>query len=216
LDFQEVARILPWGMKPSAPSMGTLFLADYPKVSYPLFPYHEAALMIHVCTPLGEGRHCCWIIVDDDPALILGRELLGFPKKTGRFTFEEQEGNIRASVSRRGITVASIAAVRKESETAPLPVFDYKTFHIGGMGQFMAVSPIWLFRPKEKIHESYRAEVRLTIEESDCDPIKRMVAGDPQNGRIVVMDIPGDSHYLLPVGVAGPVWFGRTFAMRTR
>jgi acetoacetate decarboxylase len=216
LDFREVKRILPWGMRPSSPPMGTLFFANYPVVSYPLFPYKEAALMVHVRTPLGRGRHCCWIIVDDDPAMILGREMLGFPKKTGTFAFEEKKGHISASITRRGVTVMSMKATRGAVETSPRPVFNIKTFHTGGMGQYMAFSPVWMFRPREVIHESYRADIQLTLNDSETDPISRLVAGEPRNGRIAVMDIPGDSPYMLPVGCAGPWVFGRTFNMRFR
>jgi acetoacetate decarboxylase len=216
LDPRAVKKILPLGMWPSNPPVATIFFADYGTVSYPLLPYKEVAMMVHVRTPLGSGRHCCWIIVDDDPAMILGREMLGFPKKTGVFTFDEKKGDISASITRRGITVMSMKAVRGEKESSPAPVLNFKTFHFGGMGQYMAFSPVWMFRPREVIHESYRAEVKLTLKDSAYDPLSRLIAGEPRNGRIVVMDIPGGSPYMLPVGMSGPAVFGRTFAMRVR
>ena len=216
LDRQQVKRILPLGMRPTDPPVATLFLIDYPAVAYPLFPYREAMMMVHVRTPLGQGRHCCWIIVDDDSALILGREMLGFPKKTGRFVFDVNKETVSASVTRRGITVMSMRATRGSREASPHPVFNHKTFHFGGMGQFMALSPVWVFRPKEVIRESYRADIQLTLNDSELDPIARLVVGEPRNGRIVVMDIPGDATYMLPVGLAGPFVFGRTFNMRVR
>ena len=83
------------------------------------------------------------------------------------------------------------------------------------MGQFFIISPIWLFRPREVIHESYAAEVKLTLNLSDYDPISHLMAGEPRKGRIVVMDIPG-SKYNLPVGIAGVSWFAQTFYMRFR
>jgi acetoacetate decarboxylase len=172
--------------------------------------------MVHVRTLLGSGRHCCWIIVDDDPAMILGREMLGYPKKTGVFTFEEENGTTRASLTRRGVTVVSIKAARGEREVSPQPVFNYRTFHTGGMGQLLALSPVWMFRPRETIRESYQADIELTLNDSAYDPLTRLVAGQPRNGRIVRMDIPGDSPYMLPVGFAGPAVFGRTFNMRFR
>ncbi len=216
LDYREVRRILPCGMRPSDPPMATLFICEYPEVAFPLFPYHEAALLIHVRTPLGAGRHCCWITVDDDTALVLGRELLGYPKKMGIFTFDEKKSVFDASVRRRGITVMSMKAIRGEREPSPKPVFNYRTFHVGGLGQLLALNPIWTFRPREVIHEYYRAEVTLALQESGFDPIARLVAGGAVNGRIVLMDIPGDTPYMLPVGMAGPGWFGRTFNMRFR
>jgi acetoacetate decarboxylase len=216
LDHQEVKKILPWGMKPSDPPMATLFIADYNTVSFPIVPYHEAAMLIHVCTPLGTGIHCCWMIVDDDTALILGREMLGYPKKLGVFEFVENDGNIHASVSRRGVRVMDITAKRGLPQDPKLPVFNIRTFNVGAMGQFFAINPIWVFRPHEVIHESCKADIKLTLNDSAFDPIARLVTGEPQNGRIVVMDIPGDGAYMAPVGFAGPGWFGRTFDMRFR
>jgi len=216
LDGKELKKILPFGMRPSQPPTATLFIAEYPTVSYPLVPYHEAAMLVHVRTPLGSGRHCCWMIVDDDTALILGRELLGYPKKNGIFEFNLKGDDIQASISRRNVKVISIEGKRGEPQNPKPPVFDIKTFNVGAMGQLFALNPIWMFRPREIIHESYNAEIKLTLNDSDFDPISQLVAGEPQNGRIVVMDIPGDSPYMLPVGVTGPSWFGKAFDMRFR
>jgi acetoacetate decarboxylase len=216
LDDQEVRRILPWGMKPSDPPVATLFIADYNTVSYPIVPYHEAAMLIHVRTPLSAGIHCCWMTVDDDTALILGREMLGYPKKLGVFEFDEKDGVIHASISRREVRVMEMTAKRGAPQNPKPPVFNIKTFNVGAMGQFFALNPIWVFRPREVIHESYKADIKLTLNDSAFDPVARLVAGEPQNGRIVVMDIPGDGAYMAPVGFAGPGWFGRTFDMRFR
>ena len=216
VNIREVKKILPLGLWPTDPPMATLFLINYPTVAYPLFPYKEAIMMIHVRTLLGQGRHCCWIIVDDDPALILGRELLGFPKKTGTFVFEDNRETVNASITRRDITVMSMTASRGSREPVPPPVFNNKTFNYGGLGQFMSFSPIWMFRPKEVVRESWQAAIDLTVNDSAYEPLARLVDGEPRNGRIVTIDIPGGSPYMLPVGLAGPFVFGRTFNMRFR
>jgi acetoacetate decarboxylase len=214
LDRHEAKRILPFGLWPSSPAMATLFLVNYTKTAFTV-PYKETALLVHVRTPLGAGLHCPWMIVDDDTGLIYGRELLGYPKKFGQFIFEEKGDGVTASVSRRGIEVLKIEARRKEREDSPRPVFDFKTFNAGGPGQFFAIQPIWLFRPKEVILESWSAEAQVTLGESEFDPIARLVSGPPQKARFVVMDILG-SRYNLPVGVAGLGWFVNTYNLRFR
>ena len=110
LERREVNKVLPLGMWTGPEPMATLFICHYPEVSYPIFPYHEAAMLVHVHTPMGKGLHCCWMIVDDDTALILGREMLGYPKKMGIFEFHESGNDIHAAVSRRGIRVIEIRA----------------------------------------------------------------------------------------------------------
>ncbi len=214
LDRREVKRILPWGMWPQDPPTATLFIANYTKTSFTV-PYKEGALLIHVRTPLGSGLHCPWMIVDDDTALIYGRELLGYPKKSGQLTFKEAGDRITASISRRGVTVLKIEVERTRHESRPRPVFNLKTFNAGGPGQLFVIQPIWLFRPKETIHKSWSAKAKVTLGTSDYDPIARLVSGPPFNGRFVVMDILG-SRYNIPVGIAGIRWFVNTFDMRFR
>lgn len=214
LHRHEARRILPFGLWPAKPAMATLFIADYTKTSFTA-PYREAAILIHVRTPLGRGLHCPWMIVDDDTGLIYGREILGYPKKFGQFTFEEKDEAVTASVSRRGVEVLKIEARLKEPEESPRPVFDMKTWNAGGPGQFFAIQPIWLFRPKEEILQSRAAQAEVTIRESEYDPIARLVSGPPLNARFVVMDILG-SRYNLPAGVAGLRWFVNTYNLRFR
>jgi acetoacetate decarboxylase len=214
LKKQEVKRILPLGLWPSDPPMGTFFIANYTKTSFTA-PYHEAALLLHVRTILGAGVHCCWMPVNDDTAMIYGRELLGYPKKMARIEYEEGNGVVRGSVTRRGIKVLAMEGVRGPVQVPAPPVFNYKTFNAGGPGQLFGLNPVWLFRPREVIHESYSAEVSVTLNDSEYDPVARLVAGPPVRGRIAVTDIPG-SKYNLPVGVAGPLWFMSTFFMRYR
>ena len=214
LNWSEVSRVLPLGVWPATPAKGILFIVDYTKPSFTV-PYHECALLVNVTTIFGAGLHCCWMLVDDDTAMIYGRELLGYPKKMGKFVFEEKENHASASVKRRGKKVLSMECEIGDTQYPPEPLFARKTFNVGGLGQFMAINPVWMFRPREIIRESRAAEVKLKIEHSDFDPIDKLVAGDPIRGRFVVSDIPG-TRYMFPVGLTGLIYHARTFFMRYR
>lgn len=214
LEQKEARRILPLGMALTDPPTATLFIANYPETAFTV-AYKEAAVLIHVKTILGRGLHCCWMVVDDDTALILGRELLGYPKKMADIRFDEDQQGVQASVTRRGEHVMTMGALRGLKQSEPLPIFDIKTFNAGGPGQFYLIHPIWLFRPKEIIHESYSADVSVLFGDSAFDPIARLIAGPPRNGRIAVSDILG-AQYNLPVGLAGPKWFTTVYTMRFR
>ncbi len=80
LNRQEASRILPMGLRLTENPTATLFIVDYLKPNFTA-PYREAAMLIHVRTVFGVGLHCAWMTVDDDTAMIYGRELLGYPKK---------------------------------------------------------------------------------------------------------------------------------------
>jgi acetoacetate decarboxylase len=168
-----------------------------------------------VKTLFGTGYHCCWMPVDDDTALIYGRELLGYPKKMAEIDFQETPEAIKASVTRRGVKVLSMEGKRGPAQPVPHPVFDVKTFNAGGMGQYFAINPVWLFRPIEVIHESYDAEVTLTLNDSEFDPLSTFIEPRVLRGQMAVTDIPG-SYYMFPVGVAGIKWLSHTFPMRMR
>jgi len=213
LDRKETRKILPGFMRVDPELKATLFVVDYTKTSFTA-PYHEAAVLIHVRTPLGRGLHCPWMVVDDDTALIYGREILGYPKKMADIAFEEQNGTVKARVARRGTEVLQFESTSRARQSAPAPVFNYKTFNAGGPLQFFSLlQPVWLFRPREEIRESYDTEARVVIRASEYDPISRLFAGEPFNTRMVVMDIPGGT-YFLPAGLAGFIWYVHTYAMR--
>lgn len=55
--------------------------------SYCCGPYHESAILLTVEHNGKTALHCPWMLVDSDRALIAGREILGFPKKMGQFSF---------------------------------------------------------------------------------------------------------------------------------
>jgi acetoacetate decarboxylase len=209
-------RILPGCMWLRRPYRATLFIADYVKTAFTV-PYREAALLLHVRTPFGAGVHCPWMIVDDDTAMIYGRELLGYPKKMGDFHFSEKNNIVTAGLSRRGVEVVTVKARKKAPEPRPAPVLGMKTFNMGGMGQYMAFNPIWLFRPHELIHESYAAEAEVDIRHSDFDPVRGLVAEfrGPLPARVARIDILG-SRVLLPVGLAGPGKYAASYELRYR
>lgn len=207
--------ILPFGLCPTDPAMGTLVVVNYPIFPYGK-PYREAILMIHVQTLLGEGWHCAWILVDDDVALIPGRELLGYPKKMGTFTFSGGKSGIQATVQRRGVKLISVKAKRGEKEEEPAPVFARKTFNVGGLGQMYVLSPLLLFNIEEKIKESYKATAHLKMKRSIYDPIAEIISGPPVNARIVKFDILDNDYYFMLWMTGGRGWFLNTFNMRYR
>ena len=209
-------KILPLLMGLDKPHRATMFIAKYSRTAF-TGTYNEAALLVHVRTPLGKGVYCPWMIVNDDTAMIYGRELLGYPKKMAEIPFVDDGKMITAGLTRRGVNVMSVQAERLKKEDNPGPVLQMKTFNIGGLWQSFAYNPIWLFKPRETIHESFNAKAILDIRYSDYDPIKELLADcqNPMDARIVKTDILG-SRMLWPVGFTGARLFSNTFNLRFR
>jgi acetoacetate decarboxylase len=216
LNPEATKKILPMFMCLDKSYRATFFIAKYARTAF-TGSYNEAALLVHVRTPLGKGVYCPWMIVNDDTALIYGRELLGYPKKMADIPFDDDGKKINASLTRRGVEVISVVAERLKKEENPAPVLQMKTFNFGGMWQSFAFNPIWLFKPRETIHESYSAKAVLDIKHSDYDPIKGLIADykNPMDARIVKTDILG-IRMMWPVGLTGVRIFGNTFNLRFR
>ena len=208
-------RILPWMLRPADPAMGTLIVADYPKIAG-IAPYREALLLVHVKSWFGVGVLCAWIVVDDDSALIYGREFAGYPKKWADIEYSQDEGGVSARVSRRGTDVIELTATRK-GQALPGPVFARRHFNVGGFGQCPWFLPIWCFKPQEIIKKSYEAQVELTVNRSHHDPLFMLFEDLPETvpGRIVETDIRGVKYFLF-AGLAGFFFFLKTFNLRYR
>ncbi len=216
VDPEEARKILPLFMKLDKPYKATFFFCKYPNNAFS-GPYNETALLLHVRTPFGKGIHCPWMLLDDDTALIYGRELLGYPKKTADISFEDDGKKVRASATRRNIAVFEVEAERISQEKKPMPLMARRTFNIGGLGQFLCFNPIWMFSPTERIHESYSAKAILKVRNSDYDPISRLIAdySNPIDVRVAKLDLTG-SRMLWPVGVSGLRVWKNSFNLRYR
>jgi len=212
---EKAQKILPLGMRLTENPTGTLFIVDYLQPNFTV-PYRESALLIHVKTLFGRGLHCAWMTVDDDTALIYGRELLGYPKKMAMIDLEEVDDEFNAAVQRRDVSVLTMKGKKGCAQTNPKPVFDIKMFNVGGIGSATVLQAIWLSRSKERIIESYDADIEVMLKPSRSDPISNLVeSSSGANGRIAMFDIV-KGRYLLPVGLAGPLWYQRTSMLRTR
>lgn len=96
------ARLLPPPLKPGPFPMGLAFVANYPKTNFSV-AYRESALFLMVEHDGVEGLFCLAMPVDDDIALILGREIFGYPKKMAHIYLEREGNDFRGGTERHGV-----------------------------------------------------------------------------------------------------------------
>ena len=85
--------ILPKPLIFSSDNMATVFVAKYPETNFGCV-YNEGALFLN-CEYKGErGFYCLSMPVDDDMALIGGREQYGYPKKMAQSITLEKKGEV--------------------------------------------------------------------------------------------------------------------------
>jgi len=75
-----VKNLLPAPLKPAATPMGIAFAANYPETNFGV-SYMESAIFLTADYEGEQGIYCLSMPVDNDIALIGGREIFGFPKK---------------------------------------------------------------------------------------------------------------------------------------
>jgi acetoacetate decarboxylase len=104
-----VARqILPKPLTFSSNNMASAFVARYPETNFGCI-YSEGALFLN-CAYKGEkGFYCLSMPVDDDMALIGGREQFGYPKKIAdRITLQKTGNTVIGNVVRKGTEILRI------------------------------------------------------------------------------------------------------------
>ncbi len=103
-----VREILPHPLMPTKDALATAFVARYPETNFGL-TYNEGALFIH-CEYRGEkGFYCLSMPVDDDIAMISGRESYGYPKKIAdKITLEQENSRVVGSVVRKKVEIIRI------------------------------------------------------------------------------------------------------------
>lgn len=199
VDAKVVRDWVPFPLRLAKPATASVFIADYPETSFGSV-YHEAAILLDVTLFGIPMQYCPWMIVDDDSALILGREVLGYPKKMGQFRFEEKDGHFTGSVSRGGTEVFRIEAeLTGEALAAPPPGIGRWQANLRNMLGFVP-GHLLVFRPRETVHAAERLRnARVTLVSTADDPIG-VAAGPATNATIRSCDI-GAAAYPPPLRV---------------
>lgn len=137
-----VERLLPPPLKPAAMPVGGAFVANYPRTNFGV-TYLESALFLLAQHNGEEGVFCLAMPVTDDTALILGREVFGYPKKMAEISFEREGNDVRGWTERHGIRFFEVKAkltgkfndaiaqqmITESMETTPdIVVYNFKYF----------------------------------------------------------------------------------------
>ena len=104
-----VERLLPSPLKPTALPVGGAFVANYPRTNFGV-TYLESALFLLAQYNGEEGAYFLAMPVTDDIALILGREIFGYPKKMAEISLEREGNDVKGWTERHGIRFFEVKA----------------------------------------------------------------------------------------------------------
>jgi acetoacetate decarboxylase len=186
VDAAAAATLLPPTLRMATPALADFFVAHYPATSFGSV-YNEAALQLHVEADDGPALHCPWILVDDDTALILGREMTGFPKKMGEIVIDDRDDRFTGRASRKGTEVLRIEARPPTFTDQPGGVWNQRMLHVNGsVPNGMRMQRLGPLTEEVKARSVGRAE--LTLGSSPRDDLKRL-APEPVEGDAVIATV---------------------------
>jgi Acetoacetate decarboxylase (ADC) len=178
VDKKAASSWLPGWLRVLEPARATIFVADYPnKLPTGVNPYHETAILLHVRLWNAKGIFCPWMLVDDDAAMLLGRETLGYPKKMGELSLAVEDGRVRARVERKGTKLLDITGDLKGMDATPPPMFARNFFNVWGLVG-LSTQKILYFKTKEEILEARNVDARVAINGSEIDPLHELGFGE--------------------------------------
>lgn len=189
IDTEAAQAFLPPQLLVSDPPRATVFCADYPEGIFGIV-YREAAVLIHCRDETGPAVHCAWIMVDDDTALIQGRELLGFPKKMAGLTWDEKDDKVTGTVTRKGVELMRVEGRLGADEASPPAIFGRR--FVNAMGSVVAGMQMVDFMPAETFRSARTAAVTVTLASSIWDPgLGELAPGVAGAGVFGVIDFGG-------------------------
>jgi acetoacetate decarboxylase len=211
IDPARARRWVPAPLTLAAPAVASIFTAWFPKTTFGSV-YREAGLFLHVVHRGAPAIFSPWMIVDDDVALILGRELLGYPKKMGEVDFRIDGDRIAGVAHRKGACVLRMEGTLAERVPEPPPMLGRPHRNVrSSLG--VAIPKVIAFTPREEAIVVRRADITVQVGDSDRDPLADLGFGRVLRAYLHRVNI-GGSRVPLPVAGVNPVWHLRQLLLR--
>jgi acetoacetate decarboxylase len=198
VDEKAASSWLPGWLRMLEPARATVFVADYPGTRVGIDPYHETAILLHVRLGKTRAVFCPWMLVDDDAAMLQGREVLGYPKKMGEISLSVGDGRVKASVERKGAKLLDITGDLGGVDPAPPPMFARNFFNVWGLVG-LATQKILFIKTEEEILEARNVNAAVTVGGSERDPINELGFGEVMEARLYRLNFARTDSRRLPI-----------------
>jgi acetoacetate decarboxylase len=192
-----LAAVLPKPLKPPEHPMATAFVAHYPKTNFGV-TYREGALFVAATYKDELGVYCLAMPVDDDMALIGGREQYGYPKKMAEsISLERDGGHVVGSVIRKGEEILHIEVeLTDEVDTESGEAWGmHRREDLDGRPCLQAVSFLFKFFPSAS-GEGFEHSPRLIRQPTLIRPRPDVMSG---SGKLELRSTPADPLGEIPV-----------------
>lgn len=211
VDAAAAKRWVPFPLRLASPARATVFTAFFPHNVFGSV-YREAGIFLHVVHRFTRALFCPWILVDDDVALILGRELLGYPKKMGEIEFALEGDAIRGVAHRRGAELIRMTGTLGARIDDPKPMLGRPHRNIRTL-LGLSLPKVLAFTPGEEPIEVRRAEVEVSIGGSSRDPLRELGFGRVLEAHLHRVNLTARG-LPLPIAAALPLRFAKHWLLR--
>lgn len=214
----EEARVrdwLPFPLRLAHPARATVFIGDYPHTTFAPH-YQEAALLLHVrIFGVIPAVYCPWMVLNNDRALIIGRELLGLPKKLAEVSLHEHNGQWVGCVMRNGVELLRIEGKTGQAVSQPAPGLGQRMVGLRSLMNALVPGHLLLFHPRETVHQCHTLEAaRVTLHSGEDDPVG-IATGPARDATLRTCDI-GAGLPPLRLFPVGPLFPARQMKLRVR
>lgn len=213
IDARVARKWVPYPLTLASPATASIFTAYFPSNTFGSV-YCEAGLLLHVEHLYTRAVFSPWMLVDDDVALILGRELLGYPKKLGTIHFALNGDRVFGVAERRGTELLRMEGVLGERVSDPPPMLGRPHRNVrSSLG--LAVPKLIAFTPTEQSIEVRRAELTVKVGGSERDPLAELGFGAVRSAYLHRVNLAAGG-LPLPVSLVSPLWYLRQLLLRVR
>lgn len=215
VDADAVRDWLPFPLRLASPARATVFIGDYPHTTFAPH-YQEAALLLHVrIFGVIPAVYCPWMVLNNDRALIIGREMLGLPKKIAEVSLRERNGRLVGSVMRNGVELLRIEGKAGRKVGKPAPGLGQRMVGLRSLMNVLVPGHLLVFHPRETVHRCHAlGGAKVTLRSGEDDPVG-IATGPAVNATVRTCDICAGLPplRLFPVG---PMFPARQMKLRVR
>jgi acetoacetate decarboxylase len=220
VDGEALRRWLPPALDCPPSPAATVFVADYPDTSFGV-AYRECGVLLHGRFRGEDVVHCAWMVVDDDSAMILGRELLGFPKKMAAIELQVEGTTVSASVRRRGRELLRVSG----QDLVPAPnraAFPRPILNVRGLPGALPAA-LWRMDVPERCLGAREGDLAVAVAGTASDPLHELgIVPSLVAGHVVRADLgvpparPASiPRGVRPVALVSPLWLLSRLPLRT-
>ncbi len=173
---ENIQKILPPPLLAGKEGMVIVFVARYPESNFGV-SYNESAMFVQAIFSREKGDingvYCPCMYVDDDVAMIGGREIYGLPKKIAKIELVREGNTVRGTVERGEIKIVDMKATltgRAEGAMEYGPTFSLRAFPSPDMEGLSLVEIISIDITTEP-REIHTGTGTLRFERSEADPL---------------------------------------------